>query len=121
MILVDTSAWVGFFRGNEEARFLSRAIRDNSALVHAYVFGELLLGGLSSQNEALLASLQEVERSPEEEVRRFVKKNALAGSGIGWIDASILHSATRSGYSLATFDDVLSQCARNLSVSIPKT
>ena len=110
-----------FLRGDEEARFLSFAIRDNSAFVHPYVFGELLLGGLSSQNESLLASLQEVERSPEEEVRRFVKKNVLAGSGIGWIDASILHAATMSGYSLATFDEALSQCARNLRFSIPKT
>lgn len=121
MILVDTSAWVGFFRGNEEARFLSLAIRDNTALLHPYIFGELLLGGLSFQNEALLESLQEVERSSEEDVRRFVKKNALAGNGIGWIDASILHTATTSGYSLATFDEALGQCARNLRVSIAKT
>ena len=67
MILVDTSVWVRFFKGAEEAMFTAQKIRENLAYLHPFVLGELLLGGLSAGNESLLQALPRIEAlSPEQ-------------------------------------------------------
>lgn len=56
-VLIDTSVWLRFLRG-EDAGLVARPwITSGQALVHPFVVGELLLGGLSAENEALLRSL----------------------------------------------------------------
>lgn len=45
MILVDTSVWIEFFRGNEPYYSeLKELIESSEVLVHEVVFGELLQG-----------------------------------------------------------------------------
>ena len=48
MILVDTSVWVDFFRGAERATDLAEHLESNLVLLHPWVLGELVLGGLQA-------------------------------------------------------------------------
>ena len=116
MILIDTSVWVRFFKGSEEAKFAADKIRENSALLHPLVFGELLLGGISGKNESLLQALPSIPLPPPEKIYRFIKDNALQGKGVGWVDAAILSSVREAGSLLATFDQTLRLCTKELGL-----
>jgi predicted nucleic acid-binding protein len=116
VILVDTSVWVRFFKGLEEASFVADKIRDNTAGLHPLVLGELLLGGLSDQNGALLQALIPIPAHAPERIHRFIRERSLAGKGIGWVDAAILCSASGATTVLATFDEALRSCAETIGV-----
>ncbi len=117
MIIIDTSVWVSFFKGLDEAGFVGDKIRENTAVLHPYVLGELLLGGLSSQNEKLLGALHGMPAHPPERIYRFIKESTLYGKGIGWVDAAILCSAAEVKAVLATFDEALRACAGDAGIT----
>jgi predicted nucleic acid-binding protein len=119
VILVDTSVWVAHLaRGNAAlAELLSR----NMVCTHPGVIGELALGNLRSR-AATLADLQrlpQLEAATEAELLVFVEGCALAGSGIGYVDAHLL-AATRMqpGARLWTEDRRLREVARRLGLAI---
>ena len=58
MILVDTSVWIDFFRGRTRAGSLEGLLEDNEVLLHSSVLGELVLGGLGTLREAVVADLE---------------------------------------------------------------
>jgi len=116
MILVDTSAWVRFLKGLPEARFVAEKVRGNSVLLHPLVFGELLLGGLSAENESLLEALPAAQLPSPEKIYGSIKEKSLPGKGVGWVDASILHVAEEEHAALATFDEALRSCAADLGI-----
>ena len=117
MILIDTSVWVRFFKGSDEAKFAGEKARENTALLHPLVFGELLLGGLSAENESLLQALPTIQLPSTEKIYRFIKDNSLPGKGIGWVGAAILCSAHEAGAVLATFDEALRSCAGKIGIT----
>jgi hypothetical protein len=117
VILVDTSVWVGFFKGSPEAKFVADKVRENTALLHPLVYGELLLGGLSDENESLLRALPPLEPLSPNQIHRFIKSNLLPGRGVGWVDAAILSSIHGAEVELATFDQTLRSCAEALGIS----
>ena len=120
IVLIDTSVWLRFLRG-EEAGLVARPwITSGQALVHPFVVGELLLGGLSAENEALLRSLP-WSAPPPPEALYDVRRHNLAGTGIGWVDAALLAAARAAAAQLATFDTPLARCARHLDVATPVT
>jgi len=68
-VLVDTSVWRYFFAGRATARPLATLLEEEGIVfVHPLVVGELVLGGLSSDQERLLQRLPTVEWFP---TRRF--------------------------------------------------
>ena len=89
------------------------------ALVHPFVVGELPLGGLSSEYEALLRSLPWCAPPSPEALYDFIRRHDLAGTGAGWVDAALLAAARTAGAQLATFDTPLARCARRLEVATP--
>jgi len=117
MILIDTSVWVSFFKGLEEAKFAAEKIRENTAVLHPLVFGELLLGGLSVENEAALKALPAAQLPSNEAIFVFIRRTSLPGKGIGWVDAAILCSVRAAGSELATFDEALRSCAEELGIA----
>ena len=118
-VLIDISVWLRFLRG-EEAGLVARPwITSGQALVHPFVIGELLLGGLSAENEALLRSLPRTAPPSPEALYDFIRRHDLAGTGIGWVDAALLAAARAAGAQLATFDTPLARCARQLDVATP--
>ncbi len=119
IVLVDTGVWLRFLRG-EPAGLVARPwINAGTVLVHPFVIGELLLGGLSANNEQLLQSLVWCEVAAPEEIFDFVRHHGLAGKGIGWVDAALLAAAVAARVQLATYDGKLSACAVGLGIATP--
>lgn len=120
MILVDTSVWVEHFRGTERAAGLGDWLEDNEVLVHTWVLGELVLGGLGKSPEAVIADLRrlpEAVRVADEEVVELIRARHLFGKAIGWVDAQLLASALVSGSELWTFDGGLERVAKGLGIA----
>ncbi len=115
-VLIDTSVWLGFLRGEESGLAARDWITSGQALVHPYVVGELLLGGLSAENQALMHSLDWCQPAAAGELHDFIRRFRLAGTGVGWVDAALLFAAQAAGARLATYDTTLARCARQLDI-----
>jgi predicted nucleic acid-binding protein len=89
---------------------------DGAVLVHPFVVGELVLGGLSAREEGLFTRLPAAVVVPHDEVLAFVRRRRLTRRGIGWVDAHLLASALASGAALWSVDIPLSAVATDLGV-----
>jgi predicted nucleic acid-binding protein len=120
VILVDTSIWIDHFRRSDPA--LVKLLEHGGVLCHAFVIGELALGGLVHRREILdyLVELPKAEAATDDEVLRLIEIESLARSGIGYIDAHLL-AATRltPGTRLWTRDRRLAETADRLSLGLP--
>jgi predicted nucleic acid-binding protein len=116
-VLVDTSVWRRYFAGAPTVRALGNLLdEDGSVLVHPFVVGALVLGGLSAREEALFARLPSAAVVPHDEVLAFIRRRRLARRGIGWVDAHLLASALASGGVLWSVDGDLAAVASDLGV-----
>jgi predicted nucleic acid-binding protein len=118
VILVDSSVWADHLRKGD-AR-LARMLDHERVLAHPFVIGELALGSLR-QRETILAGLEDLPQAmvaSETEVLRFIKREALYGRGIGYVDAHLLASARlTAGGSLWTRDRRLHAVAGRLGLA----
>ena len=116
-VLVDTSVWRRYFAGAPAVRALGSLLdEDGVVLVHPFVVGEMVLGGLSAREEALFGRLPAAAVVPHDELLSFVRRRKLARRGIGWVDAHLLASALASGGALWSVDGDLSAAATDLGV-----
>jgi predicted nucleic acid-binding protein len=118
MILVDTSVWIGHLRRRDE--ILTSLLEQGAVLAHPFVIGELALGSLP-RRDFVLNSLRRLPRANiarDEEVMRFVDREALFGIGIGFVDAHLL-AATRLtvGATLWSRDRRLQAAAEKLALA----
>ena len=118
MILVDTSVWVDHLRQGDNT--LVGLLASGQVLAHPFVVGELALGNLQ-QRKTILASLQDLPQAnvaTDQEVVHFIERHALAGLGIGYIDAHLLASTQlTSGSLLWTRDKRLLRAAERLGLA----
>jgi predicted nucleic acid-binding protein len=116
-VLVDTSVWRRYFSGIASVRQLGEFLdEDGAVLIHPFILGELVLGGLSTREEALFVRLPRARVVRDEEVLELVRRRRLMRRGIGWVDAHLLASALLSSAVLWSIDADLSAAAANLSV-----
>ena len=114
-VLVDTSVWRRFFGGSPAAGALADLLdEDGAVLVHPFVLGELVLGGLSAREEGLFGRLPQASVIAHEEVLEFVRRRKLGRRGIGWVDAHLLASALASSAVLWSADGRLASAAAEL-------
>lgn len=117
MILVDTSIWIDHFHRPDEE--LEGLLRVSLVLVHPFVMGEVALGSLTGR-AALLTYLGGLRRAPvanDEEVLGLIEDWALAGTGVGYMDAHLLASVLlTSGARLWTRDRALRRVGQQLSL-----
>lgn len=121
MILVDTSVWVDFFRGTERATGLAARLDANDVLLHPWVLGELVLGGLGPRRESVVVDLQRLPTAPivaDVEVIELIHARRLFSRGIGWVDVHLLAAALVADSDLWTFDGTLAEVARDLGVRL---
>ncbi len=118
MIIPDTSVWVDFFRGVSNL-LADEPVLAERRLLHPFVFGELLLGGLPKEASlrAILASLRPAPVAETGEVAAFIQWAKLAGTGIGYVDTHLLVSAKMIGGTLLTTDTNLHAQAARLGVA----
>jgi predicted nucleic acid-binding protein len=118
VILADTSVWIDHLRSGDGA--LADRLRAGVVLTHPFVVGELALGGLRQSRLILsdLANLPQAARASDDEVLQFITRHALAGAGIGYVDAHLLASARLTpDASLWTRDRRLQACAERLGLA----
>jgi hypothetical protein len=119
LILVDTSVWVEHFRGTPGAEALPEWLDADLILLHPWVLGELVLGGLGRQRSHL-ADLEILPSAPtveDREVVELILERKLSGRGIGWVDAHLLASALVARSPLWTLDRRLAEAARGLGIT----
>ena len=116
MILVDTSVWIDHFRGTLPA--LVQQLEDGEVILHPFIVGEVALGHLKKRDEtiALLGQLPALQIADHAEAVNFVGRHALAGSGIGWVDAHLLCAASRVRVAIWTHDRSLRRQALRLGL-----
>lgn len=114
-VLVDTSVWRRYFGGSPGVGALADLLdEDGVVLVHPFVLGELVLGGLSAREESLFTRLPSAPVVAHEEVLAFVRRRKLARRGVGWIDAHLLASALATSAALWSSDARLAAAAAEL-------
>ena len=116
MILVDTSIWIDHFRRPvpELAYLLDRDL----VLQHPYVSGELLLGNPADRNE-LVSFLESLDQAPicgTGAFASYVEARTLGGTGIGFVDAHLLVTATLLACTVWTRDRRLAEQAERLGL-----
>lgn len=117
MMLLDTSIWIDHLRKNDG--ILARLLEEQQILMHPFVVGEMALGTLRQRQQVLneLAKLPLAIKASDEEVLVLIERHRLAGSGIGYIDAHLLASASIGNASLWTRDKHLHQVALSLGLA----
>ncbi|WP_298289240.1 type II toxin-antitoxin system VapC family toxin [Novosphingobium sp.] len=107
MILVDTSVWIDMFRAADAD--LALLLAEGRVLQHPFVTGELAMGNLRQWRRTvdLLSSLPAAPLVDVSDVLDFVEEHALAGTGIGLINAHLLATAKSAGVHLWTRDQRL--------------
>ena len=119
-VLVDTSVWRRYFSGTASVRGLGDLLdEDGAVLVHPFIIGEMVLGGLSAREERLFVRLPSAGIVRHEEVLGLVRRRRLARRGIGWVDAHLLASALTSSAVLWSVDADLSAVAADLGIRWP--
>lgn len=118
MIVVDTSIWVDHLRGIDSP--LDDILGTGEELLHPFVYGELLLNGLSKRGAFAerLQSLRPAPVAPPADVAAFIVWAKLAGTGIGYVDTNLLVSAKLlSNGMIMTKDNDLAAQAKRLGVA----
>lgn len=118
MILADTSIWIQHFRAGEP-HLLSLLERDR-VLIHPFVVGELALGSLSDKTSVIgdLLSLPMMKAAHEDEILLLIDQRRLLGTGLGYVDASLLAATLlMDGARLWTRDRRLLNAATSLGIA----
>lgn len=116
MMLVDTSVWIDHLQ--KRSTTLMTLLERGEVLAHPFVIGELACGSMKHRREVLsaLADLPTATVASDEEALLFIEEQALAGKGIGYIDAHLLASVRlTAGAVLWTRDKRLAALASALS------
>lgn len=119
MILVDTSVWIDHLRKPDAA--LVRLLHEARVVTHPFVIGEIALGSLKNRKLILasLAQLPAATAASDDEVLSFIDRAALAGMGIGYLDAHLLTSAKlTAGVKIWTRDKKLKSAAAALGMAV---
>lgn len=114
MIIPDTSTWVDHFRG-KDTPLDDVPAAGRQWLLHPFVLGELLLGGLPKRRgvDDFLARLLPAPVASASEANAFIQWAKLAGTGVGYVDAHILVSARIASAQIVSADTrLVEQAAR---------
>lgn len=119
MILADTNVWIFHLRrGDVRLRqlLLQQRIRTSDVII-----GELTLGsGLPKGFVADLLALPRLPSPSALETRTFIERHhrTFAGSGVGWADAQVILTATKSGARMHTSDAAVRKTCKALAVPL---
>lgn len=108
-ILADTSVWVEYLRNKDAAILDSLNLGD--VVLHDYVIGELVLGGISQAKLAMLEQMHRCRCASHDEVMHLIAERGLVGRGLGYVDTHLLAVALIGRLQLWTLDRNLQQAA----------
>jgi predicted nucleic acid-binding protein len=119
VILVDTNAWIDHLRAPDP--HLVVFLRAGRVRTSDVVIGELLLGsGLPRGFAKDLMALPRVPTPTAPATRTFIErhKRSFAGSGVGWADAQIIHTAATVGLRVHTSDGSVRRVCKSVAVRL---
>src|SRR4051812_47139932 len=117
MILADTSIWIDHLRSGRSP--LADRLNHHEILMHPFVLGELMLGGIGNRPSAIddLRALPCATLATREEVEQLIEVAPLHGRAIGYVDAALLASVRLTGHArLWTNDRQLALAADDLAI-----
>jgi len=108
-ILVDTSVWIAFFRGNEEARTLFPLIDTNQICTNDLILAELIPFLSQKKETTLVALLRSIEKTDLEIDWRGIIQMQMSNlekgiNRVGIPDLIIAQNAIENGLKLLSFD-----------------
>jgi predicted nucleic acid-binding protein len=116
-VLVETSVWRRYFSGGAGVRQLGELLdEDGAVVIHPWVVGELVLGGLSKREELLMRRLPGAPLVTDAEVLEMVRHHRLERRAVGWVDVQLLASAMIGGLNLWSLDRDLAAGADRLGI-----
>jgi predicted nucleic acid-binding protein len=120
VILVDSSVWIDHLRSADAQ--LNLILLQGDVIQHGFVTAELALGTLANRELVIsrLAALPQAEPADEDGLLTFIGQAALAGTGIGLVDAHLLHTSCHYRHQLWTRDKRLRAQAEKLGCAYSK-
>lgn len=121
MILVDTSVWIEFFRGNQEFFKLAELMEAQQVVTIGCIFAELLQGARSQKEVVVLmdywANLPKLaEEQLWVEAGLLSCQNKYYAQGVGLIDLAILTATRKNQCRLWTLDKKLQNIMQSSEV-----
>lgn len=121
MIIIDTSVWIDFLRGDENIKPLFSQILDKRYVIAlSVVFGELLQGVKSDREMNIIQGFwKNLPKVDEEDL--FIKagmlsnRHQLISKGVGLIDCYILVAALDNNAEIWTLDRQLNKAIDELA------
>jgi len=113
MIILDTSIWIEFLRGNEKYYSIVKDLLENQKVLAAEcIFGELLQGSLSKREQNIIVQYwNNLPKCSIDEIwiqaGKYSAENKLHSRGIGLIDCIIIVSAKNHNAKILSLDNKL--------------
>ena len=114
MILVDTSVWISFLRGEDDdiQYILKKYLKKNDVYTVSAVFGELFQGVKNKREKSIIETIWSILPKSDEhglfiEAGHLSNRHKLYAKGVGLIDCYLLAACIRDGHSLWTLDKKL--------------
>ena len=113
MIIVDTSVWIEYLKGNEHYRnVLPKYLKEKHVVAISAVFGELLEGVKNKREYEIISGFWESLPKINEndlfiEAGKLSHDYKLYNAGVGLIDTYILAAALKNDYALWSLDKKL--------------
>ena len=126
LILVDSCVWINHFKCNDKT--LTSLLHSNQVLIHPFVIGELVCGGIPDETLSLLRDLPGIQIADDNRVINFTHRHRtilagiLDGQGkkksgsVGYIDMHLLLSAELAKKKLWTVDKKLHAVAKEFNL-----
>ena len=114
-VLVDTSIWIDHLRRSHAG--LRSLLEADIVVTHAFVLGELILGGVNDSTRTDLERLRRVQDVSHDEAMHFSETNGIVGSGVGWVDVHLLAASVVGGCLLWTKGRALANAAQQVQVA----
>ena len=98
---------------------MDRLLQGDQIAMHPFVLGEIALGHLRPRAGMLemLRKIPQAEMASDGEVREFIERYELFGTGLGYIDVHLITGAALSLCAIWTRDKRLQTIARDLGLS----
>jgi predicted nucleic acid-binding protein len=113
MVIIDTSVWIEFFKGNQPYyKEVLSLIENRTARTIQPIFGELYQGALSNRERTFISKFWEsIFKIEDSELMinagLYSSVNKLVSKGVKLIDASIIYTAAKNSCTIWTLDKKL--------------
>jgi predicted nucleic acid-binding protein len=109
MIILDTSIWVEYFKGNPNFKaVIDNLLRAEKILAFDFVFGELMQGAKGHEKEKIIGFWEILPKVNIREIGfyagKYSQENKSRDKGVGLIDCSIIYATIVLESKLWTLD-----------------